>query len=362
MDRYTSKKKIQALSNNLEKKLVSVIIPAHNEEKNIGKCIKSFLNQSYQNIEVIVVDDGSTDNTYKIAKNYPIKLIRLEKNKGVSCARNIGLKNSRGEIVVFAEGDGNYSIKYIEIIIKPLNNKKIGGSIAGQRIALSEKDNIFVKYWNHRFEVHREVTAKGLRPVMGAWAFRKEIFDEVGTYDRTLSCGEDVDLVNRIKMAGYKVAAITHAEIDKEHILLETDSYILIAIPEKCYVYHKEPDTLIGLIKRTWWGSTKCKEFRHRWSLEPSGLKKILFVARNIAVLGLPLYFALSLFDSVLWIIPFIGILFAESVLPIIYIEEFKLTTKLALKNKQYKLALAMPFICWIEIRTRAFGNFYTMR
>jgi len=345
------------------KPLVSVIIPAYNEEKTINECIESFLNQSYGNIEIIVVDDGSTDKTYHKASCYHIKIVKLDRNYGQSHARNVGLKEARGDIIVFAEADAKYSSNYIEVIIEPLiRSEKIGGSIACQRVAWSDKNNVLVRYWNTRFdEPVRMATIEGLRPVISAWAFRREIFEEVGLYDEMLRCGEDVDLVNRIKKAGYKIAAITYSNTSSERVLIETESYKVIAIPEKCYMFHKEPDTFIKLIKRTWWGAVNCKKFRERWGLEPKGFRKLFFIGRNILALLLPIYPLLALTYSILWLLIFFGVFFAESVFPIIYDRELRLTFKLALENKDYKLALAMPVICWIEIRTRALGIFYAM-
>lgn len=93
---------------NFDKK-ISVIIPAYNEESNIERCLNSLKKQSYTNIEIIVVDDGSTDNTKKIVKDCAksdsrIKLIE-KKNGGQSSARNKGLEIFEGEMVAFVDAD-----------------------------------------------------------------------------------------------------------------------------------------------------------------------------------------------------------------------------------------------------------------
>ena len=339
--------------------LVSVIIPAHNEEENISECIESLLCQTYQNIEIIVVDDCSSDNTYLVAAKYPIKVIRLDQNKGPAHARNIGIKNAKGKFVVFAEADAKYSTNYIELIMKPLNNTEIGGAIAGQRLVWSNKNNVLVRYWNYRFEAIGILTKKGLRPIIGAWAFRKDVLNKVGLYDESLRCGEDVDLVNRLKKAGYKIAAILNN--DKPSIIINSDTDVVFGSPIHTYMYHKDPNTLKNLVKRIWWGAVNCKKFRERWGLELKGFKKSLFIGRNIAAMMLPIYPVLATLHNLIWLIIFFGVFFAESIFPIIYDRELRLTFKLALKDRDYKLALAMPFICWVEIRTRALGIFYAM-
>ncbi len=89
--------------------LVSVIIPVYNREKYIEECLKTVLNQSYKNFEIIIVDDGSTDNSYNICENIAqtesrIKLFK-EDHKGVSNARNKALDNAQGEYVIFVDSD-----------------------------------------------------------------------------------------------------------------------------------------------------------------------------------------------------------------------------------------------------------------
>ena len=78
--------------------LISVILPLYNVEKCLDRCIKSIVNQTYKNIEVILINDGSTDNSLKICKEWQSKDKRIvivdQKNKGVSAARNIGLDMS----------------------------------------------------------------------------------------------------------------------------------------------------------------------------------------------------------------------------------------------------------------------------
>ena len=99
---------------------VSVIIPAYNAEKFIGEAIESVLNQTYKNIEIIVVDDGSKDNTYHIVKqNFgnQVKLIR-KKNGGVSSARNMGVKNAEGEFIAYLDADDYWLPQKLEIQLR----------------------------------------------------------------------------------------------------------------------------------------------------------------------------------------------------------------------------------------------------
>ena len=98
--------------------LISIIVPVYNVEKYIEQCIKSILNQTYKNIEVIVVVDGSKDNSLSIVKKIKKTDDRItiieQKNQGVSCARNNGLKSAKGEYVIFIDADDYISDDFVE--------------------------------------------------------------------------------------------------------------------------------------------------------------------------------------------------------------------------------------------------------
>lgn len=104
---------------------ISIIIPAYNVEDYIEKCLLSVFNQNYKDYEVIVINDGSTDNTLNIIKKFKnIKLIN-QKNKGLSMARNTGVKNSLGEYIFFLDSDDYISPHFLEDISKKINDEDI---------------------------------------------------------------------------------------------------------------------------------------------------------------------------------------------------------------------------------------------
>ncbi len=116
----------------MKNKLVSIIIPLYNNEKFIGKCLYSAINQLYENIEIIVVNDGSTDKSESIVKKYMkdddrIKLISKE-NTGVSDTRNIGLDNAHGEYICFSDADDILSKDYVSYMVSLIENTE--GDIA----------------------------------------------------------------------------------------------------------------------------------------------------------------------------------------------------------------------------------------
>ncbi|WP_176230527.1 glycosyltransferase family 2 protein, partial [Candidatus Hakubella thermalkaliphila] len=86
-------------------KRISVIIPNYNGSSTIGRCLEAAFSSEYDNFEVIVTDDCSTDNSAEIIKGFPCKFIFLDKHYGASRARNTGAKNSSGEILFFIDAD-----------------------------------------------------------------------------------------------------------------------------------------------------------------------------------------------------------------------------------------------------------------
>lgn len=108
--------KEEIMKNSQEQPLVSIIVPVYNVEKYLDRCIKSILNQDYHNIEVLLVDDGSTDKSGDICDKYTVdsrvKVIHKE-NSGRSMARNTGLKHMTGEYVAFIDSDDYISSDYI---------------------------------------------------------------------------------------------------------------------------------------------------------------------------------------------------------------------------------------------------------
>ena len=101
--------------------LVTVVIPCYNQAHFLTEAIESVLSQSYPNFEVVVVDDGSTDDTSEVAGRYPqkVRLIRQE-NRGLSGARNTGIGHARGEYVVFLDADDRLLPEALEVGIEQL--------------------------------------------------------------------------------------------------------------------------------------------------------------------------------------------------------------------------------------------------
>ena len=114
--------------------LISIVIPCYNLENKIEKCIQSLLAQSYKNIEIIIINDGSTDNSLCVIQKLSEEDSRIRyyshENRGVSYSRNFGIDVSKGEYLMFVDGDDYLSPNYIEHFINVLSSETdliIGG-------------------------------------------------------------------------------------------------------------------------------------------------------------------------------------------------------------------------------------------
>ena len=115
--------------------LVSIIIPTYNTAKYLPACLDSIINQTYRNLEIILIDDGSTDNSYEIAKEYAQKDFRIklihQKNAGQSCARNRGIKLATGKYIGFIDSDDQIEKDFIEKLLKPFSQQNTILSVCG---------------------------------------------------------------------------------------------------------------------------------------------------------------------------------------------------------------------------------------
>lgn len=192
---------------------VSVIMAARNEEPTIAKSIESLLNQSYTNLEIIVVNDGSTDRTGEIAelyakkhKNVILKNIKFL-NKGCVRPRYIGIENTDGEIIFVVDADAIYETDFVELCVKHLDNKNVGGVIG--KIRVWDPKTFISKYrdvlYRLRFDDEVAIRKEIREGKLAAWMFRRVDYLRLGKYDQSLAYGEDRDFAKRLLNAGFDI-------------------------------------------------------------------------------------------------------------------------------------------------------------
>ena len=138
---------------------ISVIVPIYNVEKYLPICIESIINQTYKNLEIILVNDGSTDNCRKICDKYArkdnrIKVIHKE-NGGLSDARNVGMEYATGDYIYFIDSDDYIDIKTIEILYK--NLKKYNADISMSRFIRTNNNNFRSDLSNEKIKLYSNV-------------------------------------------------------------------------------------------------------------------------------------------------------------------------------------------------------------
>ena len=194
--------------------LISIIVPVYNVEKYIDRCIKSITMQTYKNLEIILVDDGSSDKSLDLCKKWAIKDKRIivvhSKNKGVSSARNIGLKKATGEYIGFIDSDDYIDSRMYELLLSSI--KKYNSDIAFcgvKKIYINETKNslafpkdvfdkyYFFKHYNFNNNMNYAVWNK---------LYKKEIVNNL-FFDNNIKVTEDglfvMNCVDRAKLISY---------------------------------------------------------------------------------------------------------------------------------------------------------------
>jgi glycosyltransferase involved in cell wall biosynthesis len=189
---------------------ISVIIPLYNKEKSIKKTIKSVLDQTYTNFEIVVVDDGSTDNSVEIltAIGDDRIIIIHKENEGVSSARNYGIKCAKGEYIFFLDADDlifpacmqeyiNLTELYKEEVVF-VSNFKIVAPNGDEVIVSHGKNETLVKH------PLKEQWFRNIYPRTGSMLIHKACFDNVGTFMKEIDIFEDLEFTIRL-MKRYQV-------------------------------------------------------------------------------------------------------------------------------------------------------------
>lgn len=203
---YSKKKRLLYTDDELPP--VSVIVPAYNEEKTIAKTIKSILKSDYPDFEVIVIDDGSSDNTLKIARKFENEKIKVfhKGNGGKGTALNFGIKRARGKIIFTMDADTTVAPKSMKNMVRFFKDKEIMS--VSPAIIVDKPKNILqrVQYMEYLLGLFLRKAFASLKSIYitpGAFsAYRKSFFDKFGLYD-VGNPTEDLEMALRIQHKGY---------------------------------------------------------------------------------------------------------------------------------------------------------------
>lgn len=201
---------------------ISVIIVNYNGEKYLKNCLNSLLNQTIDNFEVIVVDNGSTDSSVQFLKDFKderVKTVFLEKNYGFGAGNNRGFEISRGRFIVILNNDTEVKKDFLENLIKPFEKDKSIGMVA-PLIVFKDNPEIIDKAGGHLVYFdglnrgrgcQEKLNEKYLKPCYTlipdgcAACFKRKVIEELGFFDKDFFLyGEDTDLGLRYLNAGYR--------------------------------------------------------------------------------------------------------------------------------------------------------------
>ena len=185
------------IASSSDQDLVSVIIPCYNHAHFLGEAIESVISQTYPHIEIIVVDDGSTDNTEQVAKAYPnIHYVR-QNNCGLSRSRNNGLSYSKGTYIIFLDADDCLFPEAIDIGLRALASRHDCALTFGLFVNVGISPGL-QKLSHDANYGYKELLQRNVIGNPGSVLYRRWVFTEIGEFDEANSSSADYDLYLRV--------------------------------------------------------------------------------------------------------------------------------------------------------------------
>jgi len=178
--------------------LISIIIPVYNTEKYLSKCLDSIINQTYKNLEIIIINDGSTDNSFTICGKYAMRDDRInlinKENKGVSSARNQGIDEAKGLYISFVDSDDWIELNTYEVLMNCVLNHNLDAVIFEYFINFENGKELFTSYSNLNGMISKtkavEITISPVNRFSVSKLYTKEIISDI-RYQEEIYYGED---------------------------------------------------------------------------------------------------------------------------------------------------------------------------
>lgn len=218
------------LDRDYKKGLVSVIIPSYNRAFSIGRAIQSVLDQTYKNLELIIVDDGSTDNTEEVVKDFKnpqIRYIKHKQNKGGGAARNTGIKSAKGEFIAFLDSDDQWLPSKVRKQLDIFQNspEQTGVVFCGVYYVDYKSGKIIDTIEpDYRGDILDVILNRGSGPSLPAAVVKRECFNKAGLFDERFPSYQDADLWVRIaKLYQFDYAKECLVKFSRNHKQISTD-------------------------------------------------------------------------------------------------------------------------------------------
>lgn len=237
--------------------LVSIIVPIYNTSKYLSKCIDSLLNQSYTNIEIILINDGSTDNSKEICDNYSVanKNIKVihKQNAGVAEARNTGIETANGEFLCFVDSDDYVSKNYISDMLNVAQTENVD-IVTSNQFKIWDDNNI-IELFDNNIPKNDYFILTGIKTLADMLygktcyatscckLYKKSIFDTIRF--PPICMGEDSYTMYQCFLKAEKVA---HLHSPNYYYLQHTESTMHTPIYDKFYDYILLSDKFINVV------------------------------------------------------------------------------------------------------------------
>jgi glycosyltransferase involved in cell wall biosynthesis len=181
---------------------ISVVIPVHNGMRFLPSAIESVLAQRHPAMEILVVDDGSTDGTPDLAKGLagPVRYIRQE-NLGPAAARNAGIRRARADVLAFVDADDLWPTDKLELQLPVLADDSVD-------IAMGYTQPMIMTRPAEDVTALQPVLGPRLTLSVGASVFRRPVFQRFGEFDETIRLGEDLDWLLRAREGGARIRVV----------------------------------------------------------------------------------------------------------------------------------------------------------
>ncbi len=188
---------------------ISVVIPVYNGGAKLLECISALTALKYSTLEIVVVDDGSTEDIASVADQVGARVLRLSRNSGPAAARNWGARHTRGDIIFFVDADVVLAPDAIERVERVFQEQPSVAAVFGSYDAKPKAPGLVSQYRNllHHF-VHQNGESEASTFWAGCGAIRREVFEAIGGFDQErfrVPSIEDIELGYRLRQAGYRI-------------------------------------------------------------------------------------------------------------------------------------------------------------
>lgn len=192
---------------------ISIITSVYNNQETIKDAIDSVLNQTYENIEYIIIDGRSSDGTIDIIKSYGDKISKFvsESDKGIYDGLNKGISLATGDIVAFLHSDDIYaSDDIIQNVADKFSSDSLLDGIYGDLIYTPKNDTTkVIRYWKSK-DFDKSLLAKGWMPAHPTLFLKREVYEKYGAFDLNFKIAADYDFMLRVLSAGINVQYLPH--------------------------------------------------------------------------------------------------------------------------------------------------------